>query len=144
MCISVHLQIGLHRHLYNLSHDIETGIALSCVTSKCVFNQNLVLLIYVFCIMYVLYGEGRDSSVGTATGYGLDDPGFESRCGRDFTHPSRPAEGPTQPSIQWVSGISRGLSGRGVALTIHSSLALRLKKEYSDTSTSLLGFRGLF
>ena len=40
---------------------------------------------------------GRDSSVGIATRYGLDGPGIESRCGRDFPHPSRPAVGPTQP-----------------------------------------------
>jgi hypothetical protein len=27
---------------------------------------------------------GRDSSVGIATGYGMDGPGIESRWGRDF------------------------------------------------------------
>ena len=41
---------------------------------------------------------GRLGSVfGTATGYGLDGPGIESRWGRDFPHLSRPALGPTQP-----------------------------------------------
>ena len=40
---------------------------------------------------------GRDSSVGIATRYGLDGPGIESRWGRDFPHPSRPALVPTQP-----------------------------------------------
>ena len=39
----------------------------------------------------------RDSSVGIATRYGLDGPGIESRWGRDFPHPSRPALGPIQP-----------------------------------------------
>jgi hypothetical protein len=39
--------------------------------------------------MYVVFGGclvGRDSSVGIATGYGLDSPGIESRWGRDFPH----------------------------------------------------------
>ena len=36
-----------------------------------------------------LYFVGRDSSAGTATRYGLDDPGIESRSARDFPHLSR-------------------------------------------------------
>ena len=51
---------------------------------------------------------GRDNSVGIATRYGLDGPGIESRWGRVFLHPSRPAVGPTQPPVQWVPGISQG------------------------------------
>ena len=45
------------------------------------------------------------SSVGIATGYGLDGPGIESRWGRHFLHLSRPALGLTQPPIQWVLGL---------------------------------------
>jgi hypothetical protein len=52
---------------------------------------------------------GRDSSVGLATRCGLDSPGIESRWGRDFPNPSRPALGPTQPPIQWVPGFFPGV-----------------------------------
>jgi hypothetical protein len=44
----------------------------------------------VICNAYCLYG-GPGSSVGIATGYGLDGPGMESRWGRDFPHLTRPA-----------------------------------------------------
>jgi hypothetical protein len=52
-----------------------------------------------------LWYMGRDSSVGKATGYGLDGPGIEFRWGRDFSHLSRRAPGPTQPPIKWVPGL---------------------------------------
>jgi hypothetical protein len=57
--------------------------------------------------------EGRDSSVSTETCYGLDGPGIECRCGRDFPHLSRPAVGPTQPPIQWVPSLFPGGKAAG-------------------------------
>ena len=53
-------------------------------------------------------GVDRDSSVAIAARYGLGGPGIESWWRRDFPHPSRLALGPTQPPVQWVSGLYRG------------------------------------
>jgi hypothetical protein len=71
---------------------------------------------------------GRDKPVGIATRYGLEGPGIESRCRRNFPHLSRPALWLTQLPVQWVPGLSWWYSGRGVALTSHIHLAPRLKK----------------
>ena len=56
---------------------------------------------------------GRDSAVGKATRYGLDGPGIEFRWGRGFPHPSRPALGPAQPTVQWVPGVLPGGKAAG-------------------------------
>ena len=67
--------------------------------------------------------RGPGSVVGTATGYGLDGPGIESQLGQDFLHLSIPALGPTQPPVQWVMGLCRGVkSGRSVTMTPHPLL----------------------
>ena len=44
--------------------------------------------------------EDQDSVVDIAICYGLDEPGIESRCERDFPQLSRPPE----PPVQWLSG----------------------------------------
>jgi hypothetical protein len=56
----------------------------------------------------IIFNSGPGSSVGIATGYGLDGPGIESRWGRDISHTCRPALGPTQSPVQWVPGLSQG------------------------------------
>ena len=56
---------------------------------------------------------GWDSSVGTATGYGLEGPLIESWWGPDFPRLSRPLLGLKQPHVQWVLGHFSGAKAAG-------------------------------
>jgi hypothetical protein len=85
---------------------------------------------------HVLFINSRDSSVGTALCYGLDDRAarvrFPAGAGNlSFTTASRTALGPTQPPIQWVTGaIFLGVK-RPVRETDHSSPSMpRSKNEW--------------
>ena len=60
-----------------------------------------------------------NSIVGVTIRYWLDGPGIESLWRRDLPHPSRRAQGSTQPPVHLVLGHSREQSSRGVALTTH-------------------------
>ena len=51
--------------------------------------------------------QGRGSSVGIATDYGLDGPG-SNPGGDEIFRPSRPALGTTQPPVKWIPSLSRG------------------------------------
>jgi len=48
---------------------------------------------------YEYFNVGLDISVDIAPGYGLDRPGIEFRCWRNFPHSSRPTLGETRPPI---------------------------------------------
>ena len=76
----------------------------------------LFLSLFLFGSIYLCssYVLDQDSSVGTATRYGLGSPGIEFRCGgggggRDFLHPSRLVLGPTHSPIKWVTSLSLGV-----------------------------------
>ena len=72
---------------------------------------------------------GWDSPVGTATRYWLDGPGIEFPWGRDFPQSSGPAPGPTQPPMQWVPSLSRGVKLPRRSFDHPPHLTPRLKKE---------------
>ena len=71
---------------------------------NCIFSKYLSLSNSVSC--------GPGSSVGIATNYGLDGPG-SNPGGDEIFCPSRPALGPTQSPVQWILGLSRGLTVAG-------------------------------
>ena len=74
----------------------------------------------------------RESSVGTATRFGLDGPGIESRWEARFSAPVQ--TGPAvQPEVKRL--------GRDVDHLPH--LTTRLMKEWNYTSTPSLGLCGL-
>jgi len=59
------------------------------------------------CVCVCVCVCGLGSSVGTASGYGMDGPG-SNPSGDELFRPSRPALGPTQTPVKWVTYISRG------------------------------------
>jgi hypothetical protein len=68
-------------------------------------RKHLVLLkdFFDFHEIY-LSNRGPGSSVGIATGYGLDGPEIESRWGRYFPHPAQTGPGAHPASCTMVIG----------------------------------------
>jgi hypothetical protein len=95
-------------------------------------------VVYAVMAWYVLHC-GPGSSVGIATDYGLDGGGIESRWGRDFSHTSRPALGPTLPPVQWVPGLSRGVKRPGRGADHPPPPSAEVENEQSYTANPPLG-----
>jgi len=80
---------------------------------------------------------GPDSSVGIATGYGLDGPGIEPRWAARFSARVQTDPGAHPASCSMGTGSFPGVkSGRSVTLTPSSAV---VKKEWSYTSTPPMG-----
>ena len=73
---------------------------------------------------------GPGSSVGIATGYGLDGPGIESRGGARFFAPIQTSPRAHQASCTTGTGSFQGVkSGRGVTLNPSPPSSAMVKKE---------------
>jgi hypothetical protein len=85
--------------------------------------------------------EIRDSSVGIALGYGLDDRGsrvrFSAGAGNfSLHHPVQNGSGPTKPPIQWVSrALSLGVKRPGREADHSPPSSAEVKNAWSYTST---------
>jgi hypothetical protein len=103
--------------------------SLNIGTNNNSFNSESALNKYVFNKSLIIDRE-PGSSVSTVSGYGLDDRTIEVRSpaeAKDFpvTSVSRPAQGPTQPPVQWVRGFFPGAKAR-----------LRRDADYSPPSST--------
>ena len=97
-CILIFKWGTTDNRMQSVYHKVDLSIrALLTVSNEHFYNPSTVFFL-------LLSSYSCDSSVGIATRYGLHGSEIESRYGRDFPHPSRPALGPTQPSIKWNSG----------------------------------------
>jgi hypothetical protein len=115
-------QISMPRRVSNLQSQQASGCRPTSETARPPWSSPLHLTTpKVLTVKYALWKYNnanktpvdRDSAVGIATRYGLDGPGIESRWARDFPQPSRPALGPTQPPVQWISGLFPGGKAAG-------------------------------
>jgi len=92
------------------------------VLVKRVRNGRFLSLLILMC--------GPGSSVGIATGYGLDGPGKESRWGARFSAPVQTGPGAHPTSCTMGTVYFPGVkSGRGVTLTPHPLLVPLVMKE---------------
>jgi hypothetical protein len=96
--------------------------------------------VWFFMVLMLSPSRSRDSSVGIATSYGLDDP--SSSPGRVknflFSRSSRPALRSNQPPIQWVPlGVKR--PGREVDHSPPTSAEVKKMWIYTSTPIRLHG-----
>jgi hypothetical protein len=97
----------------------------------------------LFVFRMIIRTKGRDSSVGTATGYGLDGPGIESRWGARFFAHVQTGPGAHLATSTMGTESFPGVKRPGRDADHPPSFSAEIKKEYSYTSTPPLGLRDL-
>jgi len=110
------------------------SILLVCMSHKFMFSSKSkfgTTSIYEITQWPIIVAGGPGSSVGIATGYGLDGPGIESRWwGARFSAPVQTGPGAHPASCTMGTGSFPGVkSGRDVTLTPHPLLVPLVMKE---------------
>jgi hypothetical protein len=99
-------------------------------------SERPIIRAHIFIYIVVTLLKSRDSEVGIATSYGLEDRGFGVRVpvgSRIFSTSSRPALGPL---IQWVPGaLSPGVKQPGREADHSSATRAEVKKTWIYRST---------
>jgi hypothetical protein len=93
---------------------------------------------------YNWLGMGRDSSVGIATGYGLDGPGIESRRRWDFSAPIQTGPGGRPASYSVGTGCFPEVKRPGRGADHPPASSAEVKERVELYFYSPLGLRGLF
>ena len=96
--MTMYLSVRQQQRLpFEYSHTRFVALVVSGTDTSvcCVMYVRSITVSDIFLALYLSNSLRRDRVVGTVTRYGLSIPRIESRCGRDFSHPSRPALGPT-------------------------------------------------
>jgi hypothetical protein len=148
LCVHMHAFVLSFSHLYSLvCVRLLASLLLICIvfclhgfaSSSCMANICLARIMtcnraYTSIIKFITFvlSVGWVSSVGIATGYGVDGSGFESWWGRDFPHLSGLSLGSKQLSCAMgtgsLLGVKRGGGGAWCWLP-YPHLGPRLKKE---------------
>jgi hypothetical protein len=119
---------------------LETEVISSWLTRQVALEAfSVIIIVFILHIQW-----GRDSVVGIATGYGLGEWGVGVRVpvvSRIFFTSSRPALGPTQTPIEWVSGaLSPGVKRQGREADHSHPTSAEVKKKWIYTSTPPYAF----
>jgi hypothetical protein len=122
--------LGRHVCIYNSSDLAPKLASLTKPPLAHGFHPSVIMVIHISA-----YIRSRNSVVGIATGYGLDDRGVGVRVpvrSRIFSSPQRP----TQPPIQWVpKALSPGVKRQGREADRSPPTSAEVKKMWIYTST---------
>jgi hypothetical protein len=128
------------RHLVSCGRHGHISFLVFSFMASCSSVASLSLfIIFPFKHHFFLYGYGdrsRDSSVGIATGYGLEGREVGVRVPVRSRIFFSPAIGPTQPPIQWVSeAVSSGIKRPGREADHSPPTSAEVKKTWIYTFT---------